>query len=167
MMYSIVLLSIALLNMFLGLFVLSRNAKQAVNRTFCYWTFSMAVWNFMDFGLSLSKNPEFALKFAEVMLIGVFFIPSTFYHFVVSLLKEKGKNKVLFYPYWLYYKPYLYSNKPLGSFYGKCGLFKDRWLFSSICQKHFHTPISSILLWLYPSWFILALKKAYKKHISH
>ncbi|MDI6751368.1 MAG: ATP-binding protein [bacterium] len=93
MVYGLVLLLIALLNLFLGLFVLSRGSDKEVNRTFCYWTISCSLWNFMDFGLYFAKDPHFALVWAKILVIGVIFLPSTFFHFVVSFLREPGNKR--------------------------------------------------------------------------
>ncbi|MEW6482482.1 MAG: ATP-binding protein [bacterium] len=98
MIYTGFLLLGVFLNLLLGLFVLSREGKDKTKKTFCYWTISMAIWNFMDFGLSLFTNPQSALKWAQIMIIGVFFIPSTFYHFVVSFLKEGGRRRYYLIP---------------------------------------------------------------------
>jgi len=88
MFYGLTLLVIALLNLFLGIFVLSRDSSKVANRTFCYWVICASIWNLMDFGLCFAKEPHFALVWARVLLIGVIFIPSTFFHFVVSFLNE-------------------------------------------------------------------------------
>ncbi|MEW6679832.1 MAG: ATP-binding protein [bacterium] len=90
MVYGLILLAIAIFNLLLGLFVLSREGSKETNRTFCLWVICAFLWNLMDFGLFFTKNPQFALKWAQIMLIGVMFIPSTFIHFVIAFLKEPG-----------------------------------------------------------------------------
>lgn len=89
MVYGLILFLIALLNLFLGLFVLSRGSDKETNRSFCYWTISVSIWNFMDFGLVFAPTPQFALNWARVLSISIPFIPSTFFHFVVSFIKVK------------------------------------------------------------------------------
>lgn len=90
MIYGLILLVIALLNIFLGFFVLSRGADKEAYRTFCLWVICPFLWNIMDFGLFFAKDPQFAINWAKILLIGVIFIPSTFLHFVIAFLKESG-----------------------------------------------------------------------------
>ncbi len=148
MIYSGFLLFCALVNLSLGLFVLSRESKQVVNRTFCYWLISMTIWHIMDFGLSISPNDEFALKWIKVMLTGVFFIPSTFYHFVVSFLKEKGKMRYYFIPIG-YIISFLFIPLSLSGFLVDGVIsFKTGGYFPQFAD----TPFPQMLLFFFYSW---------------
>ncbi len=98
MIYPLCILLIALLNLLLGIFVLSRGVNKKPNRYFCLWVISAGIWQIMDFGLCLSPNPEFALKWVKIMIIGVMFIPSTFFAFIVNMLKETDYIRVKLIP---------------------------------------------------------------------
>jgi len=94
--YSIPPLVSAVLFLFLGLFVLSRNLKAHSHIAFslnCLVTFW---WQFTWTILFNIKDPLLALVLVKVGYTGIIFIPITFWHFYVAFLKkEKEYNSVL------------------------------------------------------------------------
>lgn len=73
-----------IVNLSLGLYVLSKNSKVKVNRLFALMVFSLALFAFGQFMLHISANPETALfwgnfKMIWALLFGGVFLP----HFVI------------------------------------------------------------------------------------
>ena len=81
-----------------GLFVLYKNKKSKINKTFALFCFSMAWWLLAYTGVYLSGNEIQALFWARIGFIGVIFIPILTYHFVVSFL-NLDRQKILV---WMY-----------------------------------------------------------------
>lgn len=83
----------SLTSLFLGIFVLSRGSDKKANRTYCYWMLAAAIWGLNDFGMYLAPNKEFALNWCKFFIGSIFFIPSTFFYFVLSFLKDDSLTR--------------------------------------------------------------------------
>lgn len=82
----------ALTSLFAGIIVLSKNFKSELNRSFAFFAFSVSFWSSGYFLWQISTDSHWALFWCRVLMMGAIFIPSTFYHFCVSLI-----HKNLFY----------------------------------------------------------------------
>ncbi|MFC1808101.1 ATP-binding protein [Candidatus Omnitrophota bacterium] len=85
----------ALTTLSLGAFVLVINRKNIVNKTFAFYSFSISWWSFCQIWLIACDTRIAALMWTRIEQVGVFFIPTLFVHFVISLLNIKGKGRLL------------------------------------------------------------------------
>lgn len=95
--YVIALLLTSVTFATMGVFVLLKNSRSLVNRTFFLHFISIATWSLFE-GLGIFvPNKDLALLLWRVNHIGVIFIPIFLIHFIFSLLDiNKSKKKVLF-----------------------------------------------------------------------
>ncbi|MFC1767068.1 histidine kinase N-terminal 7TM domain-containing protein, partial [Candidatus Margulisiibacteriota bacterium] len=85
---SLVLFISFVINVFLGSFVLSRNVKNDLNRSFAAVTVFVAVWILGDYFANVSANVDSALFWSKTVFIGAAFIPGTFLYFTFVFLKK-------------------------------------------------------------------------------
>ena len=79
----------------LGVFVLVKNRQNIINKTFALYSFSITWWSFSEiWGIACDKKLT-ALIWTRIEQVGVFFIPTFFVHFVISLLGIKNKKWVI------------------------------------------------------------------------
>lgn len=90
---SLWLTAIAALAM--GIFVLIRNPKSIINKTFAFYSFAITWWSFCQIWLIACDKRLTALIWTRIEQVGVFFIPTFFVHFVISLLNIKNKRNFL------------------------------------------------------------------------
>ena len=77
----------------LGIFVFIKNKSLPSNRLFALFTLSSFTWLFM-YGVSyFFLNETFAGTWLKIGYSGVLFIPSTIYHFIITILRQKEKTK--------------------------------------------------------------------------
>lgn len=77
-----------------GFFVILKNRKAGLNKTFAVFCLSVAIWSSGYFFWQIAENPQDALFIFRILMIGAIFIPVCYFHFVISLvdlLKEKRK----------------------------------------------------------------------------
>lgn len=79
----------------MGVFVLIRNFKNIINRTFAFYSFAITWWSFCQIWLIACDKKLTALMWTRIEQVGVFFIPTFFVHFVISLLGIKNKGGFL------------------------------------------------------------------------
>lgn len=72
----------------LCLIVILNNPKSKLNRSFCYFGTSLILWSFSYFLWQISDNHVDALFWCRILTIGVCFIPPTFLHFSLILIKK-------------------------------------------------------------------------------
>lgn len=90
------LMSVGITNVFLAIFILCKGGwKEKLYRIFALYSFSIAWWSFSQIGLIISKKVSDALFWARIEEIGVLFIPTTFVHFIITLLDLKNKKWLL------------------------------------------------------------------------
>lgn len=78
-----------LINFVLGIFVLSRDSKNEVNRSFCYLSGALALLNFKVLLLQLAPSYDLALDWIKIFHIGNVFTFSTFFHFALAIINDK------------------------------------------------------------------------------
>ncbi|MBN1794501.1 MAG: hypothetical protein JW844_06000 [Candidatus Omnitrophica bacterium] len=73
--------------------VLYKNPKIPTNRIFSFFSFSVAFWSFFYFIWLLTSDKNLAEFYFRTCMIGVFYMPSLFIHFVDNLLMIKRDKK--------------------------------------------------------------------------
>lgn len=76
-------------------FVLTRNPRSQLNRSFAFFAFSVGFWAVNHFLAFSIQNQAAALFFHRALMAGAIFIPSTFFHFVCVFLDIYDKKKIL------------------------------------------------------------------------
>ncbi|MEW5767259.1 MAG: HD domain-containing phosphohydrolase [bacterium] len=89
--YAIVPILGGITSLFLGFFVLSRGTKQEVNKAFCYFALSAAIWCFRYVAGYSIPDKDLAIIWLTGLSISLFFIPATLFHFVLVLTKDNSK----------------------------------------------------------------------------
>lgn len=92
--YSIPTLLTSLLSLFLGGFVLSKNKKSALHRTFALWCFLTAYWQGIWTVLFNIHSHEAADTLVRLGYSGIIFIPILFFHFVVEFTHSGSKRRL-------------------------------------------------------------------------
>ncbi len=77
---------------FLAFFVLLKNPKNIANRTYSFYSLAISFWSFFSILMIKSKFPDEALFWDRLCILGVIFIPTTFFHFTCSFLKLSDKG---------------------------------------------------------------------------
>ncbi|MCX5885020.1 MAG: ATP-binding protein [Proteobacteria bacterium] len=77
----------------LGIFVLIRDNKAVLNRTFVLLNLSIAVWAFGFLKTIIALDKADALFWGRTLYIGAIFIPTFFLHFLLAFLNETEKEK--------------------------------------------------------------------------
>ena len=83
----------ALTSFSLCLFVLLKNPRSQLNRSFGLFSFSVGFWAINHFLAFAIQNEVAALFFHRALMAGAIFIPATFFHFVCILLDIYNKKK--------------------------------------------------------------------------
>lgn len=89
--YPISALINAITTIVLGTIVITRNPRSALNRSFCYFSSCVAFWSFGYFLWQISNDENHALFWCRALMAGSIFIPSTFFHFSVTLIGQYKK----------------------------------------------------------------------------
>lgn len=97
--FVIVLWLTAITTFLLGIFVLVKNLRNIVNKTFAFYSFSISWWSFSEIWGIVCDKKSTALTWTRIEQVGVFFIPTLFIHFVISLLNIKNKKWLLRFAY--------------------------------------------------------------------
>lgn len=97
--FSALLTSLSAL--FLGLFVYFKDTNNQKYRSLFIHCTPTVIWGAGYFMWQISTNPQHALFYCRVLMIGTTFMPATFLHFILELLdKNKGPmKKILFIGY--------------------------------------------------------------------
>ena len=66
------------------IFVLVKNPKSKLNRTFSLFAFSVAFWSYSYYFWQESDNNTSAIFWCKVLMAGAIFIPSTLFHFSIT-----------------------------------------------------------------------------------
>lgn len=75
-----------LISALLGFFVLFKNKKDKVNRSFFYFCISVALWSLFYAGWPQAETAQETLFWFQLLHIGAIFAPITYYHFVLNWL---------------------------------------------------------------------------------
>ncbi|MBU0568908.1 hypothetical protein KJ693_11250, partial [bacterium] len=162
--YHISLGLVILFNLFLGIFVLSRNVGSKINRIFCLYASSLVVRGFGMLLISLvpENQKDLALKCVPIIHLGLVFIPSTFFHFVLALTGDDRKfNRRVFQIGYLFSFFFLFIDR--------LGLLVSGVTFTFGTYKVIGGPIApflSLFFLILASYGIYLLYRAYKTSIS-
>jgi len=129
--YAILPFVTSILAISLGSFVFNNNRKSEVNRAFFIWCIGIFIWLF-SYTLSCSThNYDLAIVLTRIGCLSVFFLPITYYNFVVNFLQlnSERKNVYIAYAILIFSAPScLFTNSFLSGlhkyffgFYGKAG----------------------------------------------
>src|SRR3989338_4215759 len=78
----------------LAIFVFSRNPKSRINQIFSLFAFAVAGWSLCYFLWLRAENSRVAEVYLRTLMLFVIFIPTTFVHFILTLLKgDVGRRK--------------------------------------------------------------------------
>ncbi|MBF0485726.1 MAG: hypothetical protein HQL16_04340, partial [Candidatus Omnitrophica bacterium] len=88
----------AIVSTLFGFFILYKDAKNNVNRTFAAFSFSVAAWSYAYIGWPLAHTAKETLFWFQLLHIGASFTPITYFHFVLSWLNISDlRNKIILY----------------------------------------------------------------------
>ncbi|MDP8219612.1 MAG: ATP-binding protein [Candidatus Theseobacter exili] len=76
---------------FLGCALLFKNRKNPPSRIFAIFSFSVSFWSFFYMVSLFCDNQTSAHLYLRLCMIGVFFMPSLFIHFILTLTRTEGK----------------------------------------------------------------------------
>ncbi|MDI6736593.1 MAG: ATP-binding protein [bacterium] len=96
---SILLFITSFINLFLGIFVWTKNVKGELNKSFALLASAISLWGFGLLTMSLvpQEYKLFALNYCvPVLHLGLVFIPSSFFNFVISITKNKSHVNIIF-----------------------------------------------------------------------
>ena len=96
--YPISALINAVTSTIVGAIAITKNPKSRLNRSFSYFTFSVAFWSYCYFLWQITKNANSALFWCRALMVFAIFIPATFFHFSVTLINQREKylNRIIF-----------------------------------------------------------------------
>ncbi|MBU0566497.1 hypothetical protein KKC52_00415, partial [bacterium] len=89
--YQVSLGLVFLFNLSLAIFVLSKNFRAGINRTFCLFSAGMALWGFGAFILSIAPNKSYAMASLWFLHTGLIVALPSFFHFVLTLTKNRSQ----------------------------------------------------------------------------
>lgn len=93
--YQVSLALVVFINLFLGIFVLTRNVKARMNRLFCIFSVFMTLWMTVLFLLSLAPQEDRSLAIACIPFLhfGLVFLYAIYFHFVLAITDDYSKFK--------------------------------------------------------------------------
>src|SRR3989338_658331 len=71
----------------MAVLVFFKNPSNAINRLWSIFCMVVSIWGFAGLSIGLTDDPNLALILWRTAYIGVVFVPSLFYHFVLVFLK--------------------------------------------------------------------------------
>ncbi len=84
---------VILIDISLGFFVYSQNSRHKINRTFFLLSLCLGIWNFKYLLSSLAPDAEIALVWLSNIPPTDFFIPTVFYHFILTVTNDGNRFK--------------------------------------------------------------------------
>ncbi|MCK4532941.1 GAF domain-containing protein [bacterium] len=155
-----------LLNFCLAIFILIKNSRCVINRTFAFWNFCVGIWNlgaFLIYASSSYQEAFFSTRF--ILVNGLFFIPSSFFHFVLVFTENKKKiNKTILQAGYFSSLFFLTSNIIGFPLIGK-ELTKYYWgYYPKICSGDLYFGIIFVFFTIYSLYL---LYNSYKKSIGY
>ena len=76
-------------SLFLGILIFVKTPQLKTNRLFAYFCFSVAFWSWFFYVWASTPNKIYAEYYLRTCMVGVFFMPSLFIHFICLLGKIK------------------------------------------------------------------------------
>ncbi len=78
-----------------GILVISKNWRERANQLFFLMTLALAIWGFGYWKWLSSVDHDTALVWLRILSVGSLFIPTFFFHWVVSVLGQEKLHRVL------------------------------------------------------------------------
>ncbi|MDI6781746.1 MAG: HD domain-containing protein [bacterium] len=88
MTFTIIPIIAGLISLGIGLFVFIKEPKKKPNRIFFLLGLSLVVWNLASLGVYCASSDKDAILWIKLFYIGLVFIPSLFFHFVLTVLDD-------------------------------------------------------------------------------
>ncbi|MEK7274628.1 MAG: histidine kinase N-terminal 7TM domain-containing protein, partial [Candidatus Desantisbacteria bacterium] len=88
MTFTIIPIIAGLISLGIGLFVFIKEPKKKPNRIFSLLGLSLVVWNLASLGVYCASNDRDAIVWIKLFYIGLVFIPSLFFHFVLTVIDD-------------------------------------------------------------------------------
>ncbi len=146
----------------LGIFILIKSYRVDINRYFVYSCLAVAFWSFFYFMWLATPNPIMAEFYLRTCMIGAFFIPATFFHFIARLLNYKKLFWFIIFNYVFSFTATLFVYTPLYA-HSMSRFMGFWWLrpgpFFHIIILHFALVIIYALWCLYQTYRITKEKK--------
>ena len=89
--YPISALINAVTSTIVGIIAITRNPRSRLHRSFSYFAFSVALWSYCYLLWQISSNADAALFWCRALMAFAIFIPSTFFHFSVIIIRERER----------------------------------------------------------------------------
>ncbi len=88
-------LTTAILNLALGIFVISRNIKSVVSKSFGLMTIFVSVWSFLAFAFRASPSGDLAVMFGYLLYVAATILPPIFFGMTLTLPPETKLNRTV------------------------------------------------------------------------
>jgi len=88
MTFTIIPIIAGLISLGIGVFVFRKEPKKKPNRIFFLLGLSLVVWNLTSLGVYCASSAGDALIWIKLFYIGLVFIPSLFFHFVLTVIDD-------------------------------------------------------------------------------
>lgn len=143
----------------MGLLVYLQNKDRELNKRYLFMSLTISLWSGSLFLWGISTNPPAALLWAKILHIWATFIPVTYFHFIVELLRlTKEKKRILIVGYIV---------SLLIAFTANTNLFikgvEDRFLFKLWPVPGVIYPFFLSLFFIYTVYSIYLTSKAFKQ----
>src|SRR6185295_9262711 len=79
----------------LAVFVFSKDPKSGINQTFCLFALTVAGWSLFYYLWLTADNSDLAEVYLRTLMLFVIFIPATFTHFILTLLRSDRKGGII------------------------------------------------------------------------
>lgn len=91
--YPISALFTAIASTVVFLVAIIKNPRSSLNRSFGYFSFSIASWSYGYFFWQISHNASDALFWCRALMMGAIFIPPAFFHFSLNFIDQYKRYK--------------------------------------------------------------------------
>ncbi len=88
MTFTIIPIIAGIISLGIGLFVFLKEPKKKPNRIFFLLGLSLVVWNLASLGVYCASSDKDAIVWIKLFYIGLVFIPSLFFHFVLTVIDD-------------------------------------------------------------------------------
>lgn len=87
--YAISAIINAATSLLVAIIIFMKNPKSGLNRSFSYFSVSVAFWSYCYFMWQVATDASGALFWCRALMAGAIFIPASFFHFSVNLIGEQ------------------------------------------------------------------------------
>ena len=99
--YSISVLINFVTSTFLAFFIIAKNPQGKISRTFALFLGMVGFWSFFFFLFFITKDHFYKELYLRTCMIGVIFMPTTFFHFAYYFLKKDINVKYVYLNYFI------------------------------------------------------------------